>query len=77
MKERHGQIEEIIYSVLEVAPGIDGMDLVEEVQSIWVVEALNQDTPPVDQKEIFSVLDDLLEDGAVFFNVEEDEWSLA
>jgi len=77
MKERYGQIEEIIYSVLEVAPGISGMDLVDEVQSIWDVEALNQDAPVVAQNEIFSILDDLLEEGAVFFNVEEDKWNLA
>ena len=77
MKERYGQIEEIIYSVLEVTPGIGGMDLVEELQSIWAVEALNSDAPPVNRDEIFSILDIMQEEGEIFFNVEEDEWYLS
>ena len=77
MKERYGQIEEIIYSVLEVAPGIGGMDLVEELQSIWAVEALNSDAPPVDRDEIFSILDDLQAENEVFFDVEEDAWYMS
>jgi hypothetical protein len=77
MKERYGQIEEIIYSVLEVAPGIAGMDLVDELQSIWAVEALNSDAPPVDRDEIFSILDNLQEENEVFFDVEEDAWYMA
>jgi hypothetical protein len=74
MKERYGQVEEIIYSVLEVAPGIGGMDLVDEIQSVWAVEALNSDTPPPGQDEIFSILDNLQEENEVFFDTEEDAW---
>jgi hypothetical protein len=62
------EIENSIMRTLENKQGIDGVTLVQRVIS---------EVPSVDQDSVFSFLDVLLEDGVVYFNVEEDEWSLA
>ena len=57
-----------IMEVLEDFPGMSGAEL---------VDAVNQMHPSVDAELIYEFLDELLEDGEVMFNVEEDQWSLA
>ena len=59
---------EDIVGVLSRRPRMSGAELVDTV---------NQMHPSVDAELIYDFLDQLLEDGEVFFNVEEDEWSLA
>ena len=54
--------------VLEEMPGVSGAEL---------VDAVNQMHPGVDAELIYEFLDELLDDGVVMFNVEEDQWSLA
>ena len=48
-------------------PGMSGAELVDTV---------NQMHPSVDAELIYDFLDQLLEDGEVFFDVAEDAWSL-
>jgi hypothetical protein len=78
MKERYGEIEEIIYGVLEDSPGIAGEDLADEVRRIaeeeWY-DSFAGELPP-ERDEVFSVLDSLIDDGEVYFNEEEDQWFL-
>ena len=42
-----------------------------------LVDTINQMHPSVDAELIYDFLDQLLEDGEVMFDVEEDAWSLA
>lgn len=62
------KLYEAIVSVLSRRPGMSGAELVDTV---------NQMHPSVDAELIYDFLDQLLEDGEVFFNVEKDEWRLA
>ena len=62
------KLYEAIIGVLERRPGMSGAELVDTV---------NQMHPSVDAELIYDFLDQLLEDGEVSFNVEEDKWSLA
>lgn len=61
------QLYEAVIEVLEGRPGMSGAELVDTV---------NQMLPSVDAELIYDFLDQLLEDGEVFFDVEEDAWSL-
>ena len=61
------KLYEAVMEVLEGRPGMSGAELVDTV---------NQMHPSIDAELIYDFLDQLLEDGEVFFNVEEDEWSL-
>jgi len=61
------QLYEAVIEVLEGRPGMSGAELVDTV---------NQMLPSVDAELIYDFLDELLEDGEVFFDVEEDAWSL-
>ena len=74
MKERFGEIQNSIISVLEDAPGLGGMEIVQYVLADTSGYGMEL---PVEQREVFEVLDILLEDGEVFFNEEEDEWYLS
>ena len=62
------KLYEAVVGVLSRRPRMSGAELVDTV---------NQMHPSVDAELIYDFLDQLLEDGEVFFNVEEDEWSLA
>ena len=62
------KLYEAVVGVLSRRPGMSGAELVDTV---------NQIHPSIDAELIYDFLDQLLEDGEVFFNVEEDEWSLA
>ena len=61
------KLYEAVMEVLEGRPGMSGAELVDTV---------NQMHPSIDAELIYEFLDELLEDGEVMFNVEEDEWSL-
>jgi hypothetical protein len=74
MKERYTDIQEAILDILHKTPEIAGLDLVARVQAYgW------GDAPGAipEKGEIFSILDILLEEDEVLFNVEEDRWSLS
>ena len=62
------KLYEAVMEVLEEMPGVSGAELVDSV---------NQMHPDVDAELIYEFLDELLDDGEVTFNVEEDQWSLA
>ncbi len=61
------KLYEAIVSVLSRRPRMSGAELVDTV---------NQMHPSIDAELIYDFLDQLIDDGEVFFNVEEDEWSL-
>ncbi len=65
-------IRDSVAHVLWEKQTLSGLDLISAVQNEfdWGGAAPDRD-------EIFSVLDELVEDGEVIFNVEEDEWSLS
>lgn len=62
------KLYEAIIETLMKRPRMSGAELVDTV---------NQMHPSIDAELIYDFLDQLLEDGEVFFNVEEDEWSLS
>ena len=62
------KLYEAIIETLMKRPGMSGAELVDTV---------NQIHPSVDAEIIYDFLDQLLEDGEVFFNAAEDEWRLA
>ena len=71
MKQRYTEIQDAVLTILWEKPGIAGMDLVAAVQEYgW------GDAPVPEQDEVFSILDDLLEENEIIFNEEEDQWSL-
>ena len=61
------KLYEAVVGVLSRRPGMSGAELVDTV---------NQMHPSIDAELIYDFLDQLLEDGEVIFNVEEDAWSL-
>ena len=62
------KLYEAVIKVLEGRPGMSGAELVDTV---------NQMHPSIDAELIYEFLDELLEDGEVTFDVENDAWSLA
>ena len=62
------KLYEAVMEVLEDFPGMTGAEL---------VDAVNQMHPSVDAEMIYEFLDELLDDGEVMFDVENDAWSLA
>ena len=62
------KLYEAVMEVLEEMPGVSGAELVDSV---------NQMHPEVDAELIYEFLDELLDDGEVMFDVENDAWSLA
>ena len=61
------KLYEAVMEVLEEMPGMSGAELVDSV---------NQMHPEVDAELIYEFLDELLDDGEVMFDVENDAWSL-
>lgn len=62
------KLYEAVMETLEEMPGVSGAELVDSV---------NQMHPDVDAELIYEFLDELLDDGEVMFDVENDAWSLA
>jgi len=71
MKDRHIKIEDAILAVVESEQSIAGMELVQNVLNYE--EELDFEVP-LERDEIFSVLDNMQEDGTIFFDSEEDAW---
>ena len=63
-----GKMFDEIVANLERNPLMGGRELVDDVRL-----AIG---PSVDSNDVYDFLDELLEDGILHFNVEEDEWSL-
>ena len=61
------KLYEAVMETLEGRPGMSGAELVDSV---------NQMHPEVDAELIYEFLDELLDDGEVMFDVENDAWSL-
>ena len=61
------KLYEAVMETLEGRPGMSGAELVDSV---------NQMHPDVDAELIYEFLDELLDDGEVMFDVENDAWSL-
>ena len=71
MKRRYTEMGDVITSVIESEPGISGADIVDLVHYEY---PKNRNEMPVGKEEVFAILDDMLEDGAVFLDEEEDAW---
>ena len=82
VNREHDDIVSLIYAVLEDSMssptgGIEGLALASEV-----IRMADEDNPasfqyrPLTNDDVFSVLDELMYDGEVHFDVEEDVWSL-
>ena len=77
------EIIDLIYAVLEAwdsKGGIDGVALVSEVQRLVDFDVALDSHAGVGRltkDDIFSTLDEMLEDGKVHFDAEEEVWSLA
>ncbi len=71
MKARLGEIESSILSVVDMEPGLGGMDIINYVVSDSSDYGKGI---PVTKEEVFAVLDTMLEDGKIFFDSENDMW---
>lgn len=71
MKERYSDVQSIAVSEIQINPGLSGMELIKSIMTQY------DDEIPLAKEEIFTVLDDLQEDGEVFFDTEEDAWYIA
>ena len=77
MKQRHMEISDAILDAVDTFPGLSGDDIINHVTSTMTGGSYQSDPGPgmsIDKEEIYAVLDDLLEDGAIFFDEEEDAW---
>ena len=70
MKKRHTAIGDIIFQIIDAAPGITGVSLVDEVGRQYE----DPDNMPVMQDEIYAILDDMIDSDEVWLDEEEDEW---
>jgi len=77
MKERFGEVQDASIFVLQDRPGISGDRLaaavIEELSDYGMVDS----GMAITQEEVFNALDIMMEDGQVFFDIEEDKWYLA
>ena len=77
MKERFGEIQSAAIFALEGQPGVGGEALatavMEELSDYGMIDA----GMAITQEEVFETLDIMLEDGEVFFDIEEDKWYMA
>ena len=86
MRITRKQLRKIIQEV-GIAPGVPQsltsklyeavVEVLEEMPGAELVDAVNQMHPSVDAEMIYEFLDELLDDGEVMFDVENDAWSLA
>ena len=68
MKQRYTEMGDSIISAIEDEPGISGADIVDLVHYDFAGKF------PVDKEEVFAILNDMLEDGTIFFDEENDAW---
>jgi len=74
MKQRYTEMGDVIVSIIQSEPGISGMDLVAQVYAEYPE---NKNEMPADKEEVFAILDDMQEEGEVFFDTQEDAWYVA
>ena len=74
MKQRYGEIENAILMALEDSPGLSGAEIVADVSSHYPD---NPNEMPVEQEEVFTILDVMQEEDQVFFDTQEDAWYIA
>lgn len=75
MKRVYTKLEDIIFSVLEAAPGIGGKSISDESLTLWAEMYADEKYFP-EEDEVFAILDDMLDAGTAEFDVEEDSWFL-
>ncbi len=69
---RYQNIEDLSLQVIEEDPGINGSDLVDSVNELFLTSYPDQ--LAAEEEEVFTVLDDLIDNEAVFFDALEDAW---
>ena len=74
MKMRYQNIEDLSLQVIEEDPGINGSDLVDSVNELFLISCPDQ--LAAEEEEVFAVLDDLIDKEAVFFDASEDTWHI-
>ncbi len=77
MKERFGEITDAVDFILTGQPGTSGDALAAAVQKELEDYGMADPKLAIDKQEVFDVLDILIEEGDVFFDIEEDKWYMA
>ena len=75
MKERYGEIENLVLATVEDDPGIPGRELASNVVAQY--SRMFDSMHPVDEEEVFSVLDVLIDEMDIFFDEEGDGFYIA
>ncbi len=74
MKQRFAEVADSIESVLAVSPGIAGEALAAEVMEDLADYGMADPAMALDKQEVFDILDVMMEEGDVFFDIEEDRF---
>ena len=77
MKERFGEIQSAVEDILEMNPGASGQEVATYVISDLSDYGMADPAMAITQEEVFNALDIMMEDGQVFFDIEEDKWYMA
>lgn len=77
MKERYGEIETAVGMMLQQSPGMGGEALAAAVMEELADYGMIDPGMKITQEEVFNALDIMMEDGQVFFDIEEDMWYMA
>lgn len=77
MKERFGEIQSAVEDILDMSPGASGMEIVKYVKSDLSDYGMADPGLAIGDEEVFNALDIMMEDGQVFFDIEEDQWYMA
>ena len=77
MKERFGEIQSAVEDVLAMSPGIGGAEVAKYVKSELSDYGMVDPALAIDDEDVFGALDIMMEDGQVFFDIEEDKWYMA
>ena len=77
MKERFGEIQAAVEDILDMSPGTSGMEIVKYVKSDLSDYGMADPGLAISDEEVFNALDIMMEDGQVFFDIEEDQWYMA
>ena len=73
-KARFGEISNAIEDVLNMSPGVPGDEVAKYVMSDLSDYGMADPSMAIDKQEVFGVLDIMIEEGDVFFDIEEDRW---
>ena len=77
MKERYAEIEDAVLSIVSKTPSISGLELVDGVKKELEDYGMVDPSLEIEKEEVFSVLDNMQEEGSIFFDAEEDAWFLS